>query len=230
MAALRHGGHRGRQRPVLLAARAALAAGQAHPGRLRRRRLRVVHRHRRATRPPPGTSPPSRARWPCCSPGSCAPTPSTSRPGGTWPTRWPARPPSWRWPRPSRSISPSASTWWPGWPSGCGDWWPCGSRCPATRGVPWLTLGAAGAGGGWWWPSLLVAVLPAPQVSTVAHLPVLVGRLLAGRQRQQPHRRLGIAARPRGQPLRPDRRRAASSGFAKSLDTGGPGLPRATRW
>ena len=35
------------------------------------------------TAPPRATSPPSSRPWPCCSPGSCRPTPSTSRPGAT---------------------------------------------------------------------------------------------------------------------------------------------------
>ena len=43
--------------------------------------------------PRPATSPRWRHPWPCCSPGCSRPTPSTCRPGGTWPTRSPGRRP-----------------------------------------------------------------------------------------------------------------------------------------
>ena len=71
-----------------------------------------------------------------------------------------------------------------------------------TRGVPWLTVGGAGggrAGGG----GAAGGRAAGAQGVHLAHLPLVVGRLLAGRQPQQPHRRLGVPARPCGQPVRP---------------------------
>ena len=54
VAAVRRGRHRRRQRPLLPAAGRPVAGGEAHPGRLRRRRLRLVHRSPSPTHATPG--------------------------------------------------------------------------------------------------------------------------------------------------------------------------------
>ena len=87
-----------------------------------------------------------------------------------------------------------------------------------TRGVPWLTLGAAGWPC-WWWPALLVAVLPAPKVSTSLIFPSssadsppvdTPNNLTDGSASLPAH-----AASPSG-----PTRVGGFLGFAKSLDTG----------
>ena len=112
--------------------------------------------------------------------------------------------------------------------SASGGWWPCGSRCPApagSRGSPWAAAGwrcgAGRAAGG---------RAAGPEGVHVADLPLVVGRLVAGRHARTtsptaPPSLPAHAASPSG-----PTRVGGFLGFAKSLDTGDRGRPSATRW
>ena len=207
---------------------ATVAGGQAHPGRLRPRWLRLVHHHRQPQRHPGGhlhrREPAGRAlRLGPVHPRLRRPGPArrgllagrVGRPDGG------GRGPVGR-PHPGR-LRPGLA----------------GLRCVGARGHVAVDVGhprhpVARRGRGrrrrWWcWPSLLVAVLPGPDGLHLADLPLFVGQLVAGRQPEQPHRRLPVPARPRRQPD------AVPPGSADSSDSPSPSTPgcgprSATRW
>ena len=68
-----------------------------------------------------------------------------------------------------------------------------------------------------------------PEGVHLAHLPLVVGRLLAGRQPEQPHRRVGRRCRPTP-PAPPAASGSAASSGSPSPSTPASGPPWATRW
>ncbi len=75
-----------------------------------------------------------------------------------------------------------------------------------TRGIPWVTAAAATVAV-IVVAALLLALLPAPHVSTAVGVPLLVGQLVIGRHCQSAHRWRRFLAGPRRHRRRPDRRR-----------------------
>ena len=129
----------------------------------------------------------------------------------------------------AQSVDLSLGVYVVAW-AACGVWglvamW---QSMSGTRGVPWLTLGAAGVA------VLVVAAAaggraPGPPGVDLAHLPLVLGRLLTGRHAQQPHRRLARRCRPTP-PAPPVGSASAASSASPSPSTPASGPRWATRW
>ena len=214
---------------VLLAARASVAAGQAHPGRLRRRRLRVVHRHGQPHRHPRGHLHRGSTAGRPVRLGAVHPRLRRAGPAGRRLLAGRLGRTDGRGRRPVGRPLPRAC-YVVAWVA-CGLWglvamW---QSMSGIRGVPWLHRGHVPVSPCWWWPSLLVALLPAPRASTSLIFPSSSGASSPVDTSEQPDRRLRLAARPRGQPQRSDGRRRLP-GLRQVPRHRASGRHWATRW
>ena len=225
---VRRGGHGRGQRPLLLAAGTAVAGGQAHPGRLRRRRVRVVHRHGEPHRHPRGhlhgRGPAGRAVR------LGAVHPRLRRPGPPGRRLLAGRlgRPDGRGRGPVGRPHPRASTWWPGWPAAVG----AGGHVAVHGGGPRASRGGRWAPAWWrgrWWPSCWSRSCPPRRCRPRSIFPSSSANSSPVDSPEQPDRRLGVPARPSRQPQRAAPGWAASWA-SPSRSTPAPGRARATRW
>ena len=186
---VRHRGHRGRQRPLLLATRSGRGRRSSPSWPSAPWAASSGSSPRSPARPRPATSPRSRARWPCCSPGSCAPTPSTcparrdlafSLAGSATLMAVAA----------AQAVDLAFGVYVVAWvgvrPVGPrGHVAVDGGRPAGSRGSPWARPGWPC----WWWRRCWWPCCPPPRCPRRSIFPSSVGRVPAGRHPQRPHRR-----------------------------------------